>query len=620
MNWQQYIYHQITTFVPPHELRDGQPLPMRRYKSPLPEGLQVIEAGLELKGYPFPLPSTVKKIEGNVLLSGYQFPLPEGLEEVAGWVDLQNYKLPLPSSMKRATGIYLNKYPLPLANGLVSVRLIDIASYSLPLPTWVYKIQPNLTLNDYRFPLPENLTEWRGSLGLRKYKFPLPARLSRIHGSVDINEYGHPLPGYLERVDGLITLRDYPHSLPERIRHVGGALFLGYEKPLPPGIEFLGSALGLDGYREPLPQGLRFLGDVDGLNKYRFSLPPHLVAIGSSEPVVLSKYKHPLPANLQEVRSSLVLKNYDFPLPETLRIVYGRLSLGGYKHPLPAGLRAAGSIDLGDYQFPMPVGMVAVAGVRAKPSAVNVPPVQDIYQDSGLLQSAAFRRWFKDSRAVDATGKPLILYHGTVTGGHSAFDSSRIDPHQVGFFFTNSIKVAGTYASNVEAAPDPVIYAGSKDFNGRFLRPQQRGEVRNEGVAGIYRVVLSMQNPFIANCRGGAWNNIKTPEYGGPNTTFEIAALAKRDGYDGVILRNLSDEGVYADHRAKPKTSDIYVVFHPSQIKSAYFNNGDFSSTDSDIRKNTGTPRRSRTSRAPRRSRTSRALRGPKTSRAKRRR
>src|SRR5690606_38147343 len=67
-------------------------------------------------------------------------------------------------------------------------------------------------------------------------------------------------------------------------------------------------------------------------------------------------------------------------------------------------------------------------------------------EDADQTETPEFRRWFGDSKVVDADGKPLVVYHGT---GRS-FDA--FDPSQRGavtrassarklFFFTDSAEV-----------------------------------------------------------------------------------------------------------------------------------------------------------------------------------
>jgi len=211
-----------------------------------------------------------------------------------------------------------------------------------------------------------------------------------------------------------------------------------------------------------------------------------------------------------------------------------------------------------------------------------VPPPSRILQEEFKVHvptSPEFRAWFGNSRAVDTSGAPVLLYHGTYKGGFTAFDPAKADPHHPGFYFTNDISNANTYLGSISDLPDP-----TPSLDG--THPASSG--------GAYRVWARMENPFVFDAHGAKWDDLKVPEYPVLRRTYEVAHAAKRDGYDGVIFRNLRDNGGMSNY---DEPSDVYVVFSPTQIKSALFNDGSFSRTDPDIRKN---PRR-RTSRSPRR-------------------
>ena len=77
---------------------------------------------------------------------------------------------------------------------------------------------------------------------------------------------------------------------------------------------------------------------------------------------------------------------------------------------------------------------------------------QELFQPAPPVGSPQFKRWFGDSKVVDAEGKPLVVYHGGPRG-IEAFNPSKIGSHyeldDEGFFFTSDGK------SNVPgSAPD----------------------------------------------------------------------------------------------------------------------------------------------------------------------
>ncbi|OZA55716.1 MAG: hypothetical protein B7X79_13910 [Acidovorax sp. 17-64-282] len=141
----------------------------------------------------------------------------------------------------------------------------------------------------------------------------------------------------------------------------------------------------------------------------------------------------------------------------------------------------------------------------------------------GQTETAEFKRWFGDSKVVDAEGKPLVLYHGT----HSSF--TEFKPNDAlggGMFFSPSPEEAGAFT-------------GATGSN-------------------IMPVYLSAQK---------VWPKIV-------RSYDEVKAIraAKSKGYDAIRVRD-DQNGVVN-----------WVVFDPTQVKSATGNNGDFDPANADIR------------------------------------
>lgn len=164
-----------------------------------------------------------------------------------------------------------------------------------------------------------------------------------------------------------------------------------------------------------------------------------------------------------------------------------------------------------------------------------------------------FERWFQGSSVVDATGKPLVLYHSS-TVEIQAFDPSKT--RDGGFHF-------GT---------------------------QRQAESRAHFSQGehVVTVHLSAERLMRAKDIGGFWRG-----------TIE---LAKHKGYDGIVYLNRCegvDDQARAAARSKgkgdasnltdaqfrriaPDAEDSFIVFRPTQIKSV-LNSGAFDPTDPDI-------------------------------------
>ena len=146
--------------------------------------------------------------------------------------------------------------------------------------------------------------------------------------------------------------------------------------------------------------------------------------------------------------------------------------------------------------------------------------------------TAAFSKWFGDSKVVDADGKPLVVYHGTGATDISDFKVSKRGTYGGGIYLTPDIRGANDYA----------IYRGAPSST-------------------VYPVYAAIKNPA-----SGAEASQVASWKGEENAREELI----RRGYDGVV-----------DMR-----SGEIVAFYPSQVKSAIGNNGDFDGSNPDIRYN----------------------------------
>jgi hypothetical protein len=166
-------------------------------------------------------------------------------------------------------------------------------------------------------------------------------------------------------------------------------------------------------------------------------------------------------------------------------------------------------------------------------------------QYSGRTGSAEFNSWFGDSQVVDKNGDPLVVYHGSPNRGIEAFDTTRVTQRSArgdlaGAYFTSEPFSASNYARTT----------GSKE----------RGKV--------YSTYLKIENPLDTTDairrylrRGMSFNDAKQKA---------LEALTPEN--DGVIFRG---NGI---------NTPEYVVFSPTQIKSATDNNGNFDPNDERIR------------------------------------
>ena len=216
-------------------------------------------------------------------------------------------------------------------------------------------------------------------------------------------------------------------------------------------------------------------------------------------------------------------------------------------------------------------------------------------------QSQEFKKWFGNSKVVDKSGNPLVVYHGTNQPINS-FDkkrqgiSTQSQSSKKAYFFTDSSEVAGEYA----AKAGRTIRSGISDYEKKVKKLQQLvaklearakitgnwepyekalekyenydiGTSREDDETGqnILPVFLKIENPLIYDYEG----NLASPPYKG---IVELIDTAIKNGNDGVILKNINDPTPISNH---------YVVFKSNQIKSAIGNVGTFSHKHSSITK-----------------------------------
>lgn len=172
-------------------------------------------------------------------------------------------------------------------------------------------------------------------------------------------------------------------------------------------------------------------------------------------------------------------------------------------------------------------------------------------------ETPEFKKWFGDSKVVDAGGKPLVVYRGDRLGKH---------------IFTGREDKSNYIQGNIFFSSEPAIAAGYAANNRRWKQGYAYSKDLTEN-DGLYRTFLSMQKPLIVDAKGEGWDSI--PVKSGSIQIDDLAAEARKRGYDGLIVKNVVDQ--YG-----PSTQ--FAVFKPEQIKSAISNQGTFDAGNPDIR------------------------------------
>jgi adenine/guanine phosphoribosyltransferase-like PRPP-binding protein len=172
----------------------------------------------------------------------------------------------------------------------------------------------------------------------------------------------------------------------------------------------------------------------------------------------------------------------------------------------------------------------------------------------------AFKAWFGDSKVVDSDGKPLVVYHGT-DEKFNIFNTSESGTYGAGIYFGDSSQASG-YGNNKIAAyisikkpwlvdavyESPLAYELDSDspvLDTLDALPQGRNIIED----------------MLANKRLVQFGHFDS----------QLQSYLRGLGYDGIIARYDND-------------TKEYVVFEPTQIKSATGNNGNFNPANPDIR------------------------------------
>ncbi|ETV56028.1 TPA: hypothetical protein L5C22_004070 [Pseudomonas aeruginosa] len=185
------------------------------------------------------------------------------------------------------------------------------------------------------------------------------------------------------------------------------------------------------------------------------------------------------------------------------------------------------------------------------------PASQNILLTQAQTREAAFNSWFEGSKAVDAEGAPLLMYHGT-RSDFSAFGNvgGRFEASK-GFYFTTSADRASLYADSAANLAEGWNPASP------FARAPEQG-------ANVMPVHLQMRNPLVITQTEGFSSAEDILDANGG----EMVAEAERQGYDGILFKR--EKGDEYDQVSA-------VVFRPEQIKSAIGNRGNFDPSSANI-------------------------------------
>ena len=179
---------------------------------------------------------------------------------------------------------------------------------------------------------------------------------------------------------------------------------------------------------------------------------------------------------------------------------------------------------------------------------------QEAYDTQGKadINTPAFKAWFGDSKVVDESGKPLVVYHGT-NADFDTFDRGKASSaygSKYGFYFANK-----------EVAED---YGDVKPFYLAMKKPYEV-DVENEINELLFDYDGDVAEAEADGYRISHWRGETREDFEATDSATsylddnydDIFARAEENGADGIIVRGTDG-------------SFDYVVFEPNQIKSIY--------------------------------------------------
>lgn len=225
-----------------------------------------------------------------------------------------------------------------------------------------------------------------------------------------------------------------------------------------------------------------------------------------------------------------------------------------------------------------------------------------------VTEFSEFKSWFNDSKIIDETGKPLILYHGSPIH-FDTFDTNKInredpDDYVNGFWFTSKKEEAQNWAKFPYGRPNTEGNGNVGAYYISMKNPATPTDVRNAHKEALKRANGGVEVPrgsyqdltrqilieqgFDGYARSPYQKiNIEEFERTG-ETRYKYHVLKASEEYPGSVDLYRTDGDYitgYLDMNDAINQLEqaTYVAFTPNQIKSATHNRGTFSQTNPNI-------------------------------------
>lgn len=228
--------------------------------------------------------------------------------------------------------------------------------------------------------------------------------------------------------------------------------------------------------------------------------------------------------------------------------------------------------------------ILALAERMVETIAKNPPPTPPKGKlKTDQTETEAFKKWFGNSKVIDESGKPKIVYHGT-NQSFNIFNVSDVGIHAGTMDQANSRK-GEKNSGEFRVMPlymrinNPLRLKDSPSWKDPAFYIQKTGIAQHLSAPLVKRIT-----GFYDELKG---IDLKTVQ--GQEQALDLAMAINRrvtkeikaQGYDGIVYKNTHD-GTSLEN--KMREDDAWIVFDPEQIKSATTNNGNFDSSNPDIR------------------------------------
>lgn len=180
-----------------------------------------------------------------------------------------------------------------------------------------------------------------------------------------------------------------------------------------------------------------------------------------------------------------------------------------------------------------------------------------------MADNPRFRAWFGQSKVIDASGNPLVVFHGTGES-FSQFDLRKAGGNSdagvlgAGIYFDTNPRVASAYAKGDAPHVIPVYVSLQKPFE--FTVDIDALWENNAGAWKAFALIDALKKHHAGLSFSGDQGSIAK----------DLRRLVQRAGYDGVIMTST-------------KGAKEVVAFSPNQVKSAIGNKGSFDSQSAEI-------------------------------------